>query len=204
MLPFTKNVSFLDDGEIALISRKELKISNLRNEIIEKEVTHIEWDQEKAQKNGYDNFMLKEIFDQPLSFEDALRGRVNMEEGTAMLGGLNMTSEQKRSINKILIIAEGTARHAGLIAKYAFERLANIPTEVDFSSEFRYRDPIVNKNTLVFVISQSGETADTLMAAREAKRKGAYVRGIVNVELELTYMRAPSWQWLLPRLIPIW
>lgn len=181
MLPFTKNVSFLDDGEIASISRSELKISNLRNQVIEKEVQHIEWDQEKAQKNGYENFMLKEIFDQPSVFEDALRGRVNMEEGTAMLGGLNMTEEQKRSINKILIIAEGTARHAGLIAKYAFERLANIPCEVDFSSEFRYRDPIVNKNTLVFVISQSGETADTLMAAREAKRKGAFVRGIVNV-----------------------
>ncbi len=181
MLPFTKNVSFLDDGEIASISRSELKISNLRNQVIEKEVQHIEWDQEKAQKNGFENFMLKEIFDQPSVFEDALRGRINMEEGTAMLGGLNMTEEQKRSVNKILIIAEGTARHAGLIAKYAFERLANIPCEVDFSSEFRYRDPIVNKNTLVFVISQSGETADTLMAAREAKRKGAFVRGIVNV-----------------------
>jgi glucosamine--fructose-6-phosphate aminotransferase (isomerizing) len=105
---------------------------------------------------------------------------MDMEEGTAKLGGLNMTSEQMRNINRIIIIAEGTARHAGLIGKFAFERLANLPTEVDYSSEFRYRDPIVNKNTLVFVISQSGETADTLMAAREAKRKGAFVRGVVN------------------------
>jgi glucosamine--fructose-6-phosphate aminotransferase (isomerizing) len=181
MLPYTKNVSFLDDGEIAQVSMSGLKISNLRNEIIHKQVTHIDWDVEKAQKNGFDDFMLKEIFDQPSVFEDAIRGRLDMEEGTAKLGGLNMTQEQMRSINRVVIIAEGTARHAGLIGKYAFERLANLPVEVDFSSEFRYRDPIVNKNTLAFVISQSGETADTLMAAREAKRKGAIVRGIVNV-----------------------
>jgi len=114
-------------------------------------------------------------------FEDALRGRMDTEEGTAVLGGLNMTREQMDSIKRVMIIAEGTARHAALVGKFAFERLANLPTEVDFSSEFRYRDPIVNKSTLVFVISQSGETADTLMAAREAKRKGAQVRGIVNV-----------------------
>ena len=116
--------------------------------------------------------MLKEIFDQPTVFEDAIRGRIDMEEGTAHLGGFNMSPKNKcERLKEVVIIAEGTARHAGLIAKYAFERLANIPTEVDFSSEFRYRDPIVNKNTLVFVISQSGETADTLMAARKAKEK---------------------------------
>jgi glucosamine--fructose-6-phosphate aminotransferase (isomerizing) len=156
MLPYTKSVSFLDDGEVAVLAKSGLKISNLRNEIIEKEVTKIDWDQEKAQKNGFENFMLKEIFDQPSVFEDALRGRLDFAEATAKLGGLNMTLEQRRSINRVLIIAEGTARHAGIVAKYAFERLANLPTEVDFSSEFRYRDPIVNKNTLVFVISQSG------------------------------------------------
>jgi glucosamine--fructose-6-phosphate aminotransferase (isomerizing) len=181
MLPFTKQVSFLDDGEIASINGDGLKIVNMRDEIINKTVTQIDWDQAKAQKGGFENFMLKEIFDQPTVFEDAIRGRFNVDEGTAVLGGLNMTQEQMREIKRVMIIAEGTARHAGLIAKYAFERLANLPTEVDFSSEFRYRDPIVNKNTLVFVISQSGETADTLMAAREAKRKGAVVRGIVNV-----------------------
>ena len=181
MLPFTKQVSFLDDGEIASITDVDLKIINMRDEIINKTVTQIDWDQAKAQKGGYENFMLKEIFDQPTVFEDAIRGRFNMEEGTAKLGGLNMTFDQMREVKRVMIIAEGTARHAGLIAKYAFERWANLPTEVDFSSEFRYRDPIVNKNTLVFVISQSGETADTLMAAREAKRKGGFVRGIVNV-----------------------
>ena len=180
MLPFTKSVTFLDDGEIASINH-ELKITNLRDQIINKSVTEIDWNLDKAQKNGFEHFMLKEIFDQPSVFEDALRGRLNMEEGTAKLGGLNMSLQQMANINRVVIIAEGTARHAGLVGKYAFERLANLPTEVDFSSEFRYRDPIANKNTLVFVISQSGETADTLMAAREAKRKGAFVRGIVNV-----------------------
>ncbi len=180
ILPFTKTVTFLDDGEIAILG-KELKIINLRDQIVNKKTTEIDWDLETAQKGGFEHFMLKEIFDQPGVFEDALRGRMDMEEGTAKLGGLNMSVEQMRSINRVIIIAEGTARHAGLIAKFAFERLANLPTEVDYSSEFRYRDPIVNKNTLVFVISQSGETADTLMAVREAKRKGAVVRGIVNV-----------------------
>ena len=181
MLPYTKQVTFLDDGEVASINGDGLKIVNLRDEIINKTVTEIDWDLETAQKGGYENFMLKEIFDQPVVFEDALRGRMDTEEGTAVLGGLNMTREQMDSIKRVMIIAEGTARHAALVGKFAFERLANLPTEVDFSSEFRYRDPIVNKSTLVFVISQSGETADTLMAAREAKRKGAQVRGIVNV-----------------------
>jgi glucosamine--fructose-6-phosphate aminotransferase (isomerizing) len=180
LLPYTKQVSFLDDGEIADIG-ESLKIINLKDEVITKNITQIDWDRAKAQKGGFENFMLKEIFDQPTVFEDAIRGRFNLDEGTAVLGGLNMTLEQMRDVKRVMIIAEGTARHAGLIAKYAFERLANLPTEVDFSSEFRYRDPIVNKSTLVFVISQSGETADTLMAAREAKRKGAFVRGIVNV-----------------------
>ncbi len=181
MLPYTKQVSFLDDGEVATVSREGLKIINLKDEVVTKNITQIDWNQETAQKGGYEHFMLKEIFDQPTVFEDAIRGRLDMDEGTARLGGLNMTLEQMRDIKRVMIIAEGTARHAGLIAKYAFERLANLPTEVDYSSEFRYRDPIVNKSTLVFVISQSGETADTLMAAREAKRKGAIVRGIVNV-----------------------
>ncbi|MDR3643052.1 MAG: glutamine--fructose-6-phosphate transaminase (isomerizing) [Candidatus Doudnabacteria bacterium] len=181
MLPFTKQVTFLDDGEIANINGDGLKIQNMRDEIINKTITHIDWDQQKAQKGGFENFMIKEIFDQPTVFEDAIRGRFNMEEGTAVLGGLNMTLEQMRDIKRVIFVAEGTARYTGLIGKYAFERLADLPCDVDFSSEFRYRDPAVNKHTLVFVISQSGETADTLMATREAKRKGAVVRGIVNV-----------------------
>src|SRR3989338_5287608 len=148
MLPFTKQVTFLDDGEV-----------------------------EKAQKGGFENFMLKEIFDQPTVFEDAIRGRIDIKEGTAKLGGLNMTLEEMQKINRIVLIACGTAYYACLAGKYAFERLAGIPTEVYVSSEFRYRDPILDEHTLVFGVSQSGETADTIMALREAKRKGGVTRG---------------------------
>ena len=181
ILPYTKQVSYLDDGEVAVISRQGLKIFNIKDELITKGVTQIDWDIEKAQKGGFENFMLKEIFDQPTVFEDAVRGRMDMKEGTAKLGGLNMSLKEMQKINRIILIACGTASYACIVAKYAFERLSGIPTEVDVSSEFRYRDPIVDEHTLVFAVSQSGETIDTLMALREAKRKGGRVRGIVNV-----------------------
>lgn len=181
MLPYTKRVIFLDDGEVALITKKNIKISNLKEEVINKTVTQIDWNKKQAEKSGFENFMLKEIFDQPTVFEDAIRGRINMQEGTAVLGGLNMTEEEMRKIKRIVIIGCGTASYAGMIGKYAFEHLAAIPTELDVSSEFRYRDPVLNSDTLVFALSQSGETLDTLMALREAKRKGAVVRGIVNI-----------------------
>jgi len=181
MLTYTKKVVFLEDGEVAEIKAKGMKTFNLKDEAVTKCVEEIEWDDEQAQKQGYDHFMLKEIFDQPTVFEDAIRGRIDMKEGTAHLGGLNMTAEQMHSIERVVLIACGTASYAAMVGKYAFERLAGIPTEVDVASEFRYRDPIIDDKTLVFAISQSGETADTLAAVREAKRKGAYVRGIINV-----------------------
>ncbi len=181
MLAYTKKVTFLEDGEVAEVSREGVKTYNLKDEIITKCIEEIEWDDEQAQKQGYDNFMLKEIYDQPTVFEDAIRGRINLEEGTAHLGGLNMTDDEMRGIERIVLIACGTASYAAMVGKYAFERLAGIPTEVDVASEFRYRDPIIDDKTLVFAISQSGETADTLAAVREAKRKGAFVRGVVNV-----------------------
>ncbi|MBT3539175.1 glutamine--fructose-6-phosphate transaminase (isomerizing) [Candidatus Parcubacteria bacterium] len=181
MLTYTKKVIYLEDGEVAEISKDKMETFNLKDEVITKCVEEIEWDDEQAEKQGYDHFMLKEIFDQPTVFEDAIRGRYNLEEGAAHLGGLNMTVEEMRSVDRIILIACGTASYAAMVGKYAFERLAGIPTEVDVASEFRYRDPIVNEKTLVFGISQSGETADTIAALREAKRKGAYVRGIVNV-----------------------
>ncbi len=181
MLAYTKQVTFLDDGEVAEISRDNLRISNLKDELITKGTMQIDWDQAKAQKGGYEHFMLKEIMEQPTVFEDAIRGRLDMEEGTAHLGGLNISEDQLRDLKRINIISGGTAYYAGLVGKYAFERLAQVPCEVDFSSEFRYRDPIVDKKTLVYAVSQSGETADTIMAVREAKRKGAHVRGIINV-----------------------
>jgi glucosamine--fructose-6-phosphate aminotransferase (isomerizing) len=181
IIPYTKRVIFLDDNEVASITESEIKISNLKEEIVNKKITQIDWNKEQAEKGGYANFMLKEIFDQPTVFEDAIRGRTNIEEGTAVLGGLNMTQEEMREIKRIVIIGCGTASYAGMIGKYAFEHLAAISTELDVASEFRYRDPVLNSKTLVFVLSQSGETLDTLMALREAKKKGAVVRGIVNV-----------------------
>ncbi|MBI2443961.1 MAG: glutamine--fructose-6-phosphate transaminase (isomerizing) [Candidatus Magasanikbacteria bacterium] len=181
MLAYTSQVIFLDDGEIAEVTDHGLQIYDLHDQQITKEAEHIDWSERAAEQGGYQHFMLKEIIDQPVVIKDALRGRLVDSEGTAHLGGLNMTEEQMHSVQRIILIACGTASYAALAGKYAFERLSGIPTEVDMGSEFRYRDPIVDRHTLVFAISQSGETADTLAAAREAKRKGAFVRGIVNV-----------------------
>lgn len=181
MLAHTKNVVFLDDGEVAEITLDSLKIYNVEHKVIDKNIEKIEWDEAQAEKQGFDHFMLKEIFDQPTVIKDAIRGRYSLEEGTAHLGGLNMTDDQMHQVKRVVMLACGTAYYAGLVGKYAFERLAGLPTEADVASEFRYRDPIIDKHTLVFAISQSGETADTLAALREAKRKGAFVRGIVNV-----------------------
>lgn len=181
MLAYTKKVIFLEDGEVADISRTQLHTVNLKDHNVTKHVEEIEWDEAQAQKQGFPHFMLKEIFDQPNVVQDAIRGRYKLEDGTAHLGGLNMSDEQMRSIKRIILIACGTASYAGTVGKYMFERLSGIPTEVDVASEFRYRDPIIDNQTLVFGISQSGETADTLAALKEAKRKGAFVRGIVNV-----------------------
>ncbi len=181
MLAHTQQVIFLDDGEIAEITDSGLQIFNLEDQEVIKEAEHIDWNEDQAQKGGYSHFMLKEIIDQPTVIKDALRGRLIEEEGTAHLGGLNMTENQIHEVNRIILIACGTASYAAMVGKYAFERLAGIPTEVEVASEFRYRDPIVDKHTLVFGVSQSGETADTIAALREAKRKGAFVRGIVNV-----------------------
>ncbi|MFA4830886.1 MAG: glutamine--fructose-6-phosphate transaminase (isomerizing) [Patescibacteria group bacterium] len=181
MLAYTNKCIFLEDGEVAEITRAKMETYNLRDEAVIKCVEEIDWDEAQAQKGGFSHFMLKEIFDQPTVVQDAVRGRYNLAEGTAYLGGLNMTDEEMRSIQRIVLIACGTASYAAMAGKYAFERLAGIPVEVDVASEFRYRDPIINNKTLVFAISQSGETADTLAAVREAKRKGAFVRGIVNV-----------------------
>lgn len=181
ILAYTNKVVFLSDGEVADVSREKYTIFNLRDEEQETHVEEIEWDEAQAQTQGFPHFMLKEIFDQPQVFQDAIRGRYDLEDGTARLGGLNMTDLQMREINRVVFIACGTASLAAQIGKYAFERLANIVADVEIASEFRYRDPVIDNHTLVFAISQSGETADTLAAVREAKRRGAYVRGIVNV-----------------------
>ena len=181
MLAYTKKVIFLEDREVAEINHTEMEVVNLKDQHIAKKTEQIEWDEAQAQTQGFPHFMLKEIFDQPTVLQDAIRGRYKIAEGTAHLSGLNMSIEEMRSIKRIVLVACGTASYAGTVGKYLFEQLAGIPTEVDVASEFRYRDPIIDHHTLVFGISQSGETADTLAALKEAKRKGAYVRGIVNV-----------------------
>lgn len=180
ILAYTKKVVFLSDGEVADVKQNEFSVFNLRDEKQETHVEEIEWDESQAEKQGFAHFMLKEIFDQPQVLQDAIRGRYDADNGTARLGGLNMSEADMRQINRVIFLACGTASYAGMVGKYAFERLAGIPAEVEVSSEFRYRDPVIDEHTLVFVISQSGETADTLAAAREAKRRGAFVRGIVN------------------------
>ncbi|MDO8626472.1 MAG: glutamine--fructose-6-phosphate transaminase (isomerizing) [Candidatus Magasanikbacteria bacterium] len=181
MLAHTQQVIFLDDGEIAEISEHGVQIYNLADERLNKPSEKIDWDETTAERQGHDHFMLKEILDQPTVIKDALRGRLVESDGTARLGGLNMTEEEMHKIKRVILIACGTASYAALVGKYAFERLAGLPTTVEIASEFRYSDPVIDNHTLVFGISQSGETADTLAALREAKRKGAFVRGIVNV-----------------------
>lgn len=181
IIPHTREVIYLDDGEIAEIKKTGYTMYRIGEGHIDKKSETIEWSAEEAERGGFDHFMLKEIFDQPTVFLDAIRGRVYPEEGLARLGGFNMTENEARKIDRIVLLACGTAHYAGLVGKYLFERLALIPTEVDVASEFRYRNPIINERTLVFAISQSGETLDTLASLREAKRKGGHVRGIVNV-----------------------
>jgi len=181
VLRYTREIIFLEDGEIAEISRDNYHVMNSINIEIPKEVQQISWNLEMIEKGGYDHFMLKEIHEQKQSLENAMRGRLNYEEGTARLDGLIEYYDALKNAPRIIIIACGTSWHAGLIGEYLIEEFAGIPVEVEYASEFRYRSPVINKDDIVFVISQSGETADTLGALREAKRKGAHVLGICNV-----------------------
>jgi glucosamine--fructose-6-phosphate aminotransferase (isomerizing) len=177
----TRQVVYLNDGEMCVLTRDGYHSATIAREPLEKEVEEIDWDLERIEKGGFPHFMLKEIFEQPVSVGDAMRGRLLREEGAARLGGLNMTAEEMRDIRRIVILACGTSWHAALIGEYLIEEHARIPVEVEYASEFRYRNPILDDGTLVFVISQSGETIDTLAAMREARRKGAQALGIVNV-----------------------
>jgi len=181
MLRHTRQVVYLADQEMAVITPDTLRTMTIENESVAKQIEEIAWDLEMAEKGGYEHFMLKEIFEQPKSIENALRGRLVEETGDAHLGGLNLSEEKLRSLRRIIITACGTSWHAGLIGEYMIEEFARIPVEVEYASEFRYRSPIIEEDTLVVAISQSGETADTLAAMREAHRKGAKVLGICNV-----------------------
>ncbi len=177
----TRDVLFLNDNEMAVLSREGVKITDLEGRELEREITRVMWNPVMAEKGGYRHFMLKEIYEQPRAIMDTIRGRVSQESGTTHLEELGLSMEQLRGIGKIFIVACGTSWHAGLVGKYMIEELAGIPTEVDIASEFRYRSPLVGKSDLFIAITQSGETADTLAAMREARAKGATVITVCNV-----------------------
>ncbi|MBP2648452.1 MAG: glutamine amidotransferase [Gemmatimonadetes bacterium] len=181
LLEHTRSVVYLDDGEMAVLSRDGYRIRNLETDFIDKPVNQIEWDLATIERGGFDHFMLKEIFEQPESLENTLRGHLLDDEGSARVHGLNMTDDELKQINRIVITACGTSWHSALIGEYMLEELARIPVEVEYASEFRYRNPVVDEKTLVIAISQSGETADTLAAIHEAKLRGARTLGLVNV-----------------------
>ncbi len=181
ILRYTKEIIYLEDGEAAEISRTECIVKTAENIEIPKKIQQISWNLEMIEKDGFSHFMLKEIHEQKNSLENAIRGRLNYEDGTARLDGLIAYIDNIKNAPRFIITACGTAWHAALIGEYLIEDFTGIPVEVEYASEFRYRSPIINENDIVFLISQSGETADTLGALREAKRKGAIVLGICNV-----------------------
>ena len=182
IVEYTKNVVYLEDEEIAFIERgKELKIKTIKNKVKTPYVQELEMQLEALEKGGYDHFMLKEIYEQPRSIKDSMRGRLSSAEGSVNLGGIKDYEQKFVNAKRIIFIACGTSWHAGLVGEYLFEDLARIPVEVEYASEFRYRNPIVYEDDVIIAISQSGETADTLAAIELAKSKGATIIGICNV-----------------------
>jgi len=180
VLEFTREIIVLHDGEIAIVKKSGVDVVDLEGAAVEPEMMHVEWDLDAAEKGGYEDFMLKEIFEQPKAIRDTLLGRMG-DDGLIQLSELTMTPAQIASMSRVYIIACGTSLHAGLVAKSLIEQWARIPVEVQCSSEFRYADPIVDDETLVVAITQSGETADTLAGVREARQRGAKVIAITNV-----------------------
>ena len=181
ILRHTNKVVYLEDREVALVGPESFVISTVDKTEVTPQIEEISWTLDQIEKGGFPHFMLKEIFEQPTTLRNAIRGRLNYEEGTARLNGLNLQYEELHLIDRIILSACGTAWHAALVGEYMIEDAALIPVEVEYASEFRYRSPVINKGTVLFVISQSGETTDTQAALREAKRKGATVLGICNV-----------------------
>lgn len=179
VLKYTRDVIFIENEEIVRLTDSTMEFFNVDEEAIEKEPVHIDWDVNAAEKGGFEHFMLKEMYEQPKAITDTFSPRI--KEGKIVIEELGMSDEDIQAIKKIMIVACGSAYHTGVTSKYVFEGLARIPVEVDVASEFRYRDPILEEGILVIVISQSGETADTLAALRESQKRGAKVLGIVNV-----------------------
>ncbi len=181
ILSHTRDMFFLADGDVAVLTEEGVHLTDFNGRPVKRQVSHILWDPIMAEKGGYKHFMLKEIFEQPRAVRDTTLGRVGQESGRIFLDEMDISQKELRSLSQIRIIACGTSWHAALAGKFMIERLARVPVEVDYGSEFRYRDPIVGKDTLTVVISQSGETADTLAAQREAKQKGSKTLAICNV-----------------------
>src|SRR5436190_6780029 len=180
IVAYTRDAVYLNDFDVVAVERGKFEISSLAGETGDRQVSKVEFTAEDVKKGDYEHYMLKEIFEQPNSVRDAMRGRLSMEECTAKLGGLNMTPQQLRDVGRIVLTGCGTALHAAMVGEYVIEQLANIPTEVEYASEFRHRNTPMTNDTLVFAISQSGETADTLGALRESRRKGYRTLGICN------------------------
>src|SRR5688572_21828696 len=181
MLEYTKEVVYVNDYELAIVKPDELILKNLGNEKLTPYVQTLDIELAAIEKGGYEHFMLKEIFEQPRTIHDCLRGRLDATAGTITLSGIQKYAEEIMTANRIVMIACGTSWHAGLVAEYIFEELCRINVEVEYASEFRYRNPVVNKGDIIIAISQSGETADTLVAIEKAKEKGALILGVVNV-----------------------
>ena len=179
LLRHTRDIVYMDDGELAVITAGGIRIYDERRRPIEKEHQHIDWDVDAAEKGGYDHFMLKEIYEQPAAIARAITGRV--QNGRVVLSDLTMTDREIRELGRICIVACGSSYHVGMVGKYSLERLLRRPVEVSLASEFRYSDPIVGPGDLVIVISQSGETLDSMAALREARKRGARILSIVNV-----------------------
>jgi len=181
IIEYTKEVVYVNDYELAIIKADELILKNLGNDKLTPYITKLDMELAAIEKGGYDHFMLKEIFEQPNTIHDCLRGRLDVEAGTITMKGIEEYAEQIMNANRIVMVACGTSWHAGLVAEYMFEELCRINVEVEYASEFRYRNPVINKGDVIVAISQSGETADTLVAIENAKSKGAIILGVVNV-----------------------
>ena len=181
ILSHTRDMYFLNDGDVAVLTPDGVTLTDFDGKSVRRQVSHILWDPVMAEKGGYKHFMLKEIFEQPRAVKDTMVGRVGLESGRVFLDEIEISEADLKAIQQVKIVACGTSWHAGLAGKFLIERLARVPVEVDYGSEFRYRDPIILPNTLTIVISQSGETADTLAALREAKSKGSKTLAICNV-----------------------
>ncbi|WP_428328353.1 glutamine--fructose-6-phosphate transaminase (isomerizing) [Mucilaginibacter sp.] len=181
IVEYTKNVIYLNDNEVAYIRREDLLIKNIDNTVQTPYIQELDLKLEALEKGGYEHFMLKEIYEQPRSIRDCMRGRIYPQQGKVQLGGIKEYTEKLKNIDRIIIVACGTSWHAGLVGEYLIEEYARVPVEVEYASEFRYRNPIITEKDLVIAISQSGETADTMAAIELAKEKGATIFGICNV-----------------------